>query len=74
MSCAGRRLTLGKQKVMAFLPDQLLDLVCQAAAYSVALAQQRGCEQVLRSWDYLDHFEQPWHQKSIIMAAQMTLS
>lgn len=60
--------------MMAFLPDQLLDLVCQAAAYSIALAQQRGCEQVPKSWDQLDRFKQPWHQKSVTLATQMTLS
>ena len=65
VSCTGRRLTPGKQKMMAFLPDQLLDLVCRAAVYSVALAQQRGCERVPRSWSCLDRFEQPWYQRSV---------
>lgn len=74
VSCAGRQLTPGKQKMKAFLPDQLLDLVCQAAVYSGVLAQQRRCEQVPRSCDCLDYFKQLWHQKSLTMATQMTLS
>lgn len=57
VSCAGRQLTPGKQKMKAFLPDQLLDLVCQAAVYSGVLAQQRRCEQVPRSCDCLDYFK-----------------
>lgn len=60
--------------MMAFLLDELLDLVCQAAVYSVVLAQERGCEQVPRSWDCLDRFKQLWHQKSVTMGIQMTLS
>lgn len=47
MSCAGRRLTPRRQKVMPPLPEQLLGLVCQAVVYSVALAQQGGSEQAL---------------------------
>lgn len=48
MSCAGRRLTSQREKMMAPLPEQFLDLVCQAVVYSVVLAQQGGCEVVLR--------------------------
>ena len=44
VSCAGRWLTPAKQKVTAFLPGQLPDLVCQASVYVVVLARQSGCK------------------------------
>lgn len=72
MSCAGRRLTPPRQKVMAPLPEQLLDLVCQAVVYSVALAQQGGSERALWSWYCLDHFKQPQRQKSVSVATEAT--
>lgn len=74
MSCAGRQLIPERQKMMAPLPEQLLDLVCQAVVYSVVLAQQGGSERALWGWYCLHHFKEPQDQKNVGMVTEATSS